>query len=296
MSARLRWAALGLASSLVCMVPLRVEAAPDLAVTTKDTPKKQRKAHATGRKAAEAGDASGAVEAWAAVLEATPESTKTRRFRMNLIVDTVRVALDAHAQSPDVALLERTLDVYYAYFAAYEQQYGNPNIPSIVVDARFDLKAALETAQREVEPPPPPPAPEPPPPEVEPPPAPAPAPVEPSKPNKRDGTGLMVAGGVTAVVGLGLTSLIAVGAINGKQAREDLKDPRYSDAQRARIDDQGKQANAMLIAGLVSAPVVLATGAVLLGLGAKRHVASKRYAVTPSIGPGTAGLQLQGRF
>ena len=64
----------------------------------------------------------------------------------------------------------------------------------------------------------------------------------------------------------------------------------------ARYLQRAGQPNAMLIAGLVSAPVVLATGAVLLGLGAKRHVASKRYAVTPSIGPGTAGLQLQGRF
>lgn len=278
-------------SSLVCIAPMTVQAAPDLTVSSKDTPKKQRAAYAEGKTAALAGDADAAVEAWAAVLDATPESTKTRRFRMSLIVDTINVALDSHAQAPNLPLLDRALEVYYVYFAAHEAQYGNPNIPRPVVDARFALKAALEEAERAAAPPP---APEPPPPAAKPEPAPEPAP-KPS-PERRDGTGLLVAGGVTTVVGLGLTSLIAVGAINGKQAREDSKDPAYNDTQRARIDDQGKQANALFIAGLVTAPVVIATGAVLMTLGAKRHAKTRGYAVRPSVGPTGAGLLVQGRF
>jgi len=300
-----------LTSSLLCAMPLEVQAAPDLAVTAKETPKAQRSAYARGKQAAQRDDAEGAIEAWAGVLIATPESIKNRRFRMNLVVDTVYVALDAHARQPNRALLERALDIYYAYFSAYEAQYGNPNIPGPVVNARFDLKAAIETSEPSqppatapgtttekgtttetpAEPPPPQPANE------------SSASVSLStsdrgSPTSGDGTGLLIAGGVTMAVGAGLTSLIAVGAINGKQTREDLDDPSYSPEQRSRIDAEGKKANTMFIAGLVSAPVALVTGAVLVGIGAKRRVDSRRsYArVTPSVSSKFAGVQIHGRF
>ncbi len=296
---------LALASSLLCSIPLEVQAAPELVVTAKETPKAQRSAYSRGKQAAQRNDAEGAVEAWAGVLTATPESIKTRRFRMNLVVDTIYVALDAHAREPNPALLERALDIYYAYFSAHEAQYGTPNIPGPVVEARFDLKAAIETAAPAA------------------PPATAPdtaseTPAEPPPPQPAndnsvavslstsdrgsatngDGTGLLIAGGVTMAVGAGLTSLIAVGAINGKQTREDLDDPAYSPEQRSRIDAEGKKANTMFIAGLVSAPLALATGAVLVGIGAKRRVDSRRgYAnVTPSVSPSFAGVQIHGRF
>lgn len=296
---------LALTSSLLLSMPFEVQAAPQLVVTGKETPKAQRAAYARGKQAAQRDDAEGAVDAWEGVLTATPESIKNRRFRMNLVVDTVYVALDAHARQPNRALLERTLDIYYGYFSAYEAQYGNPNIPRPVVNARFDLKAALETAERPVTPPPQPASTEETPPE--------PPPPEPTNDRSAsvsgstsdagpatngDGTGLLIAGGVTMAVGVGLTSLIAVGAINGKRTREDLDDPSFSEDQRSRIDDEGKKANTMFIAGLVSAPVVLVTGAVLVGIGAKRRIDSRRaYAnVTPSVSPTFAGLQVQGRF
>lgn len=294
---------LALTSSLLCSMPLEVQAAPELVVTARETPKTQRAAYARGKQAAQRNDAEGAVEAWADVLTATPESIQNRRFRMNLVVDTIYVALDAHARQPNRPLLERTLDIYYAYFSAHEAQYGNPNIPGPVVNARFDLKAALERAD----------------PAAAPPPQPAATnetPVEPPTPQppqdrsagvslstqdrgtKGDGTGLLIAGGVIMAVGAGLTSLIAVGAINGKQTREDLDDPAYSPEQRSRIDAEGEKANTMFIAGLVSTPVVLVTGAVLVGIGAKRHVDSRRgYArVTPSVSHNFAGVQIHGRF
>lgn len=291
-----------LSSSLLCIVPFEVQAAPDLVVSAKDTPPAQRTAYARGRQAAQRDDAEGAIEAWAGVLDATPESVKSRRFRMSLILDTIHVALDAHQRQPNRAVLERALDIYYAYFSAHEAQYGNPNIPGPVVDARHELKAALDAAETL------PPAPVPPTEDPTPTPTSQPtdgsaAPVRLSTSDhgrvaKGDGTGLLIGGGVIMAVGAGLTSLIAVGAINGKQTREDLEDPGYSDAQRDRIDAEGKKANTMLIAGLVSAPIVLATGAVLVGVGAKRRLdARQSYAsVTPSVSPRFAGVQIHGRF
>ncbi|MGH1346453.1 MAG: hypothetical protein ACRBN8_33110 [Nannocystales bacterium] len=291
---------LALTSSLLCSLPLDVRAAPEQVVTAGDAPKGQRTAYIRGKQAAQRDDAEGAVEAWGGVLNATPESIKTRRFRMNLVVDTVYVALDAHTRQPNRPLLERALDIYYAYFSAYEAQYGNPNIPRPVVNARFDLKAALETAERAA-----PPvevaettqqtAPEPPARQPE---SDGSASIRLSTSDRSDGVGLLIAGGVTMAVGAGLTSLIAVGAINGKQTREDLDNPAYSAEQRSRIDAEGKKANTMFIAGLISAPIALATGAVLVGLGAKRRVDSRRgYAhVAPAVSRSFAGLQIQGRF
>jgi hypothetical protein len=298
---KLHRCSLAVVSLLVCAIPLQVQAAPTLNVTTKDTPKSQRATHATGRRAAESGDAEGAVEAWAQVLASTQESSKTRRFRMNLIVDTANVALDAHAQAPNRALLERTLDVYYEYFAAYEAEYGTPNIPGPVVKVRFALKAALDDAEE----PAPTPAPavvdaepsEPPPPT--PPPGPPPGVSLSSDDMRRgDGTGLMIAGGVTMAVGAGLTSLIAVGAINRKNTQRDLDNPDYSAAQRDDIKRQNHNANVMFIAGLASAPAALITGGVLLGVGGHRRANSRgRYAsVTPAMSSTFAGLQIHGRF
>lgn len=286
-------AIIGLASSMLVAIPLRVEAAPELTISTRDVPKGQRSAHEAGMKAALAGDAEGAVQAWSDLLASTPESTKTRRFRMLLIVDAIGVALDAHAQAPNVKLLESTLDVYYAYFAAHEAAYGNPNIPGPVVQARFALKEAIDAAK--VEPPPsdPPPAPE----VTAPPPPSNTVSLSTADMRRGDGTGLLVAGGVTLAVGAGLTSLIAVGAINRKNTRADLDDPAYSDAQRSRIEQKEHEANAMFIAGLVSAPVTIVTGSVLLGIGAKRRADTRRYAsITPAVSSTRAGLVLQGRF
>jgi|GEM_PF-1387909 len=298
--------AVGLVSSLLCAVPLQVQAAPTLTVTAKDTPKSKRAAHKRGKQAALAGDAQTAVSTWTELLASTPESNNTRRFRMKLIVDTIAVALDAHTAEPNVALLESALDTYYAYFSAYEAQYGNPNIPGPVVKARFELKSALEAAE-EPTPPPPPPAPEPASDEPSPPPPSSATPppddgggfhLSTADAERGDGTGLMIAGGITMVAGVGLTSLIAVGAINRKNARKDLDNPAYSDAQRARITDEEKKANTMFIAGLASAPVALITGGVLLGVGAKRRSDTKRgYAsLTPTVTRNFAGLRLQGKF
>ena len=293
--------ALGLVSILICAIPLQVQAAPTLNVAAKDTPKSQRAAHATGRQAAEAGDAEGAIEAWAQVLASTPESSKTRRFRMNLIVDTANVALDAHAQSSNRALLERALDVYYGYFAAYEAEYGTPNIPGPVVKIRFALKAAIDDAEEPAEAPVPAAA------EAEPTEPPPPSPPSGPPPGvslstddmrRGDGTGLMIAGGVTMAVGAGLTSLIAVGAINRNATRRDLDNPDYSAAQRDDIKRQNHNANVMFIAGLAAAPAALVTGGVLLGVGAHRRTNSRRgYAsVTPAVSREFAGVQVRGRF
>ncbi len=111
------------------------------------------------------------------------------------------------------------------------------------------------------------------------------------------GTPLIAAGAVVAALGAGASSLIAVGAINGKRAREDQQRPGYTDEQRDRIDKQGKTANSLFIAGLVATPVLLGTGVALIVVGVKKN---KRGAMQASVAPmlerGVAGVSVSGRF
>ncbi len=305
-SPRRNLAIAGMITTLLYAFPMHVQAAPELSASAEAAPKGQRSDYRQGKQAALSGDAEAAVQAWAKVLAATPESVKTRRFRMQLIVDTIKVALEGHAAAPSPALLEHTLDIYYAYFTAYEKQYGNPHIPKQVVDARFELKAALDETEG-TQPSPEPVAEETAP--VEPPHAPPAGSEEPPPPSRArlevstaaagnpDGTGLVIGGGVALVAAAAASSLIAVGAINGNNARADAKDPAYSDDQLRRINGERKKANTLFIVGVATTPVLLVAGGVLVGLGAKRMTAARRgYAVSPALGPTFAGLQLRGRF
>lgn len=98
-------------------------------------------------------------------------------------------------------------------------------------------------------------------------------------------------------VGVGSTSLIVVGAIEGQRARTDQKLPGYTDEQRDAIDKRGRQMNALFIAGLVTAPVLVGAGAALVAIGVKKRRAGSRMAsVSPMLGGGLAGVTIRGRF
>jgi hypothetical protein len=116
-------------------------------------------------------------------------------------------------------------------------------------------------------------------------------------PKDRNGTPLIAAGAAVLALGAGASSMIAVGAIEGQRAREDQKTPGFSDEQRTRIDQRGRSMNALFIAGLVTTPVLVATGAALIGVGAKRRRDHRGVAaVTPTFGRSFVGVAIKGRF
>jgi hypothetical protein len=231
-----------------------------------------------------------------------------------------------------VALLETGLDHYFRYFQLYRETYGSPRIPQQVVTARYDLKAMIDdakaggkaagngsgndnegnsntsangnsagndggtqgesnhptdhssSAQDQDG-----------------------APADDSSggvsvsvsgggPNDRSGTPLIAAGAAVLALGVGASSMIAVGAIEGQRAREDQKTPGFTDEQRDRIDQRGRSMNGLLIAGAVVTPILVGTGAALLGVGVKRRRDRKLAAVVPTVNRSFVGVTIRGRF
>lgn len=327
-----RLAASAVAVSLMA-TPVVASAAPALQSQSKQVPQSHRKAYAAGKKAFDAGDYGRAGDEWAAVLSGVDEDRANQGTRMRLVLDTIASYREAYAVDGDVAHLEAAMDAYYGYFKAYKDAYGSPAIPRPVVEARHQLKDELDKAKQEdggaapaaagggsggstdnttsSE-----------------------GDSDSSQPTTHSaegssgstggsdtggssagtsvsvstsgasggdrsgaGTPLIAAGAAAMAVGVGSTSLIVVGAIEGQRARADQKLPGYTDEQRDAIDKRGRQMNALFIAGLVTAPVLVGAGAALVAIGVKkRRVASSMASVSPMLGGGLAGVTIRGRF
>ncbi len=266
-----------------------------------------RKQFAAGQKAYDAQEFERAAQGFATALQKVQETPANRSVRAFLVVDAMVAYQEAFELSNDPAHLQAGLDLYYAYFKTYRETHGSTNIPEIVVEQRFAIKETLSrvesrksTTTTTT----------------------TPTSSSPSsntndstpvaqaddrdrRNRNRDGRAdvgttdkskpLIISGAVSLALGAGASSMIAIGAINGRHAREDQKNPAYTDEQRDRIDQQGRTANALFIAGLVTTPVFLVTGAALLGKGlSDRRKAQLSFA--PSVTPRFAGVVLRGRF
>jgi hypothetical protein len=100
------------------------------------------------------------------------------------------------------------------------------------------------------------------------------------------------------LMGLGVVGLAVMtgGLVMGKRAN-DLSGLEPGDIPGRRDQfDRGRVGNGMAIGGGVAGGVLLATGAVLLGIGLARRSKNGRTAWAPMLGPRTAGLAISGRF
>lgn len=244
----------------------------------------------------------------------TPANRSMRAF---LCVDAMLAYQEAFQASGDAAFLRTGLDIYYAYFKSYRDVHGSTNIPEVVVEQRFVMKDALARADANAkrggtnggtanggtadggtadggttsDP--------------------QPIAEDGGRDEQRDerernrgpadtdpadkSTPMIISGAVLLALGASASSMIAIGAIGGKRAREDRKVPGYTPEQLDRIDSQGRKMNGLFIAGLVATPLLLAGGAVLLGKGVSdRRKAHLSFA--PSVTPRFAGVVLRGRF
>lgn len=112
---------------------------------------------------------------------------------------------------------------------------------------------------------------------------------------------LVIAGSVTAGVGLLMIGLMAGGMVRGKRAEEagqDVVDMNQTlppdDPDLVAIDKRGKSGNNMAIAGGVLSLVCLGVGATLLVFGLRRK--PSKVAAAPYATPHTAGLTLRWQF
>lgn len=136
----------------------------------------------------------------------------------------------------------------------------------------------------------------------------APSPVAPGEPDKppaprpKPNMPLVIAGGVTAGVGLAMFGLMAGGLVRGSRADADgdalvdinpVRDERDEDLQE--IDRRGRSGNRMAIAGGVLGGLCLGAGVGLLVLG-MRGWPQRRVAAAPYATPTSAGVTMRWQF
>lgn len=245
-----------------------------------------------------------AARTYARILEVLPENKINREERDNTLLIALEVYREAYRQqrvpgdgetTRKAAQLLCTAEVHYQkYLDTYRDEYGSAADPSKAARESYEeLQALMREAEGEIGGPPcgPPPA------EVKPP---EPEPktevdltgVDP--PRGPSGIGLIVGGAVTMGAGLGAISMIVVGGLNRRKAVKIRDDMASTDGEIANAEDNIKRANGLIIAGSVTSAVLLAGGAVMLGIGIKRRL---RYmAFSPTLDRGYVGLSLQGRF
>lgn len=118
----------------------------------------------------------------------------------------------------------------------------------------------------------------------------------------KPGTGLVIGGSVSLVVGLGgigmMAAYLAVGG--GVQSQVDALDPgnEMDVAEYERLDAQGRQTNILAGVGAGIGGVGLILGGVLIGLGAKKmkDAGGGKEKASAMVIPTTNGLAVVGRF
>jgi len=245
-----------------------------------------------------------AARTYARILEVLPENRVNREERDNTLLIALevyreafkkqRVEGDAESTRKAAQLLCAADKHYKRYLDTYREVYGGGADPSkAALESHASLTALLKQVEGELGAPPcgPPPA------KAEPKPE-DPAPPDlgggPEPPRGPSGVGLIVGGAITLTAGLGATSMIIIGGINRRKAKEIRDDEESTDGERQNARENIKRADGLIIAGSVVTGVLIAGGATMLGIGIRRRM---RYvAFAPQLERGYVGLSLQGRF
>ena len=254
-----------------------------------------------GQEKLEARDYTAAADVWTRLLGALEENADNRAIRETVILNLIEAHLLAYnllvdeEGKKDVAHLRRAEATLREYIATFNGVYGEGVALSVDISQKHEeLRDVLDRLSAKPPPPHPDPDPDPDPPPPPPPPA-----------RDNAGVGLIAGGAVVTAVGLGALAMIPVGSVRGKRSGAAYSDaairldadPNDPGAHQDRVKalHDGEQANAILIAGAVLAPLLIAGGATMIGLGAKKRIHGHAR-LTPSIDRGFVGATLTGRF
>lgn len=260
-----------------------------------------------GQQRMEDTDFHGAADSWTRLLAMMPESKDNQATRESLIISILDAHLNAYNGlvaadgSKDVTHLrngKRTLDRYYADFkAAYGDRTG---VSQAVQDQAETLEQTILKAEREQQ-------------TVQPSRDPAPdgdsgKTVVESQPktiviSQNTGVGLLVGGSVVTFLGLGALVMIPIGVSRVEYAEEQWALATDSTTQ-ARLRFDGQQGVQVWVAGVILAPILLASGATMIAFGAKNRKAWNRQQasllqsarLTPNVQRNYAGLSFSARF
>jgi hypothetical protein len=241
----------------------------------------------------ETADYNGAIELWTeayALVEPIPENASIKAL---LIYNLAQAHIKAYELDDDAIHLKQAQQLLRSFEANLELLYDDPKQleeeRTKVSELLTEIDAKIAAHDPEVEPEPD----EPPPPEVEP------KDDDVQEPgNRHPGTPLVIAGGV--VTGLG--ALAGVGAIVGgliASNSNDISDLEPDDLQgREDRFAAGVAGNGLALAGGIGAGVLLPTGIALMVVGILRNkrAQSSSTAFAPTLGRGSVGLGITGRF
>jgi hypothetical protein len=123
---------------------------------------------------------------------------------------------------------------------------------------------------------------------------------------KKPGTGMIAAGSIFTVVGVGGVSMVIAGTVISASKQNEVEKFMPGDPEVDDLDAAGKRANLIAYIGAGVAVVGVAVGLPLLILGVKKRKAGggppatatvrNSLVVAPGFAPGTAALSLRGRF
>lgn len=263
-----------------------------------------------GQERYSSGDFSGAADSWTRLLEKLPEAQANKATRENVLLNITQAYLDAYNRSrrddgsKDIENLRSGKSVLDKYYADYNRAYGDrAGVSQAVQEKSDELEEELRKAEEDIK------ARE----------AKAaagdpgagdPAAGDPTgtptdQPKEKvivlapqnAGNGLIVGGAVLGVLGIGALAMGIVGAVRAPKAEEDFTNAT-TDLEREEADFRGKQANQLTIAGFVLAPLLLGGAGAMIAIGIIRKQKAQRAVgrVVPAIGPGFAGVSVQGRF
>ncbi len=130
------------------------------------------------------------------------------------------------------------------------------------------------------------------------------APVEEPKKKRgpaKPGTGLLLGGSVSLVIGLGGAGLAATGLILGAQAQADVEDPLVYEPEHSAAEARGRTANLLAGVGIGVGAVGISVGVALIAVGVKKRkqassTTTAELMPVPMLSRGGGGLGLAGRF
>lgn len=237
-----------------------------------------------------------AARTWTRAAALLPEGAEQKENRLAIyeyIADAYEKAVIERSYETTMREGLAVLDAYMDDFAfAYPNDAKSSRVEAVRSSFRAKLAAGEEARMRVAK------VPQPAPQQAASVPAeqPEPAPPPPAKPWR----GLTIGGALAVGGGAAMLTMFGVGAARARSATTAFDDPENNcqlgmlTGDCADIDAKGRRANNMAVAGLITAPLLIGTGAALLVLGTRRK--SKAAAVVPVLGRGTVGLSWQGRF
>lgn len=231
-----------------------------------------------------------AARVWTSAAESLPETDEHKENRRAIYEYIAEAYEKALAGAGDDAIMREGLSILDAYAEVFAAAHPTDTLPEHVMKTRLVLRLRLAkgAAQRQPQALPP-----------DPPPAPGAVSTRVGPP-PRPWKGLAVGGGVAVAGGAAMLGVFAAGLAGGRSAEAkfddqanvcDLNEPV---GKCAEFDAQGKTSNALAVAGIVAAPLLLGAGIAMLVVAARRK--QPRMALTPTFSARMAGFAFVGSF